>query len=45
LTFARTIADILSLAIATQKQFEAEKNYKRKVIYLPKWHYVQKNSY
>ncbi|OAZ05032.1 sensory/regulatory protein RpfC [Flavobacterium succinicans] len=30
LTFARTIADILSLAIATQKQFEAEKKLQKK---------------
>jgi PAS domain S-box-containing protein len=30
LTFARTIADILSLAIATQKQFEAEKKLQNK---------------
>lgn len=30
LTFARTIADILSLAVATQKQFEAEKKLQNK---------------
>lgn len=30
LTFARTIADILSLAVATQKQFEAEKKLQKK---------------
>ena len=30
LTFARTIADILSLAIATQKQFEDEKKLQKK---------------